>query len=85
MLSGGSSRGEEDAPGAFYAAVNMHKEPLPFLLPPLSPGMHWHLMADTSKPSPHDIHEPGTETALEPDAPLVLPPFSAALCVGRAA
>jgi len=85
MITGGSGRGEEDAPGAFYAAFNMHREPLRFVLPTLPHGMHWHLMAETSKPSPQDIHEPGSEPALEPGAPLVLLPFSATLCVGRMA
>jgi isoamylase len=83
MISGEPARGPADEPGSFYAAFNMHKEPLPFVLPPPPAGTSWHLMADTAKPSPRDIHEPGHEPAMEPGAPVVLVPHSALLCIGR--
>jgi len=83
MISGGSSREDESAGSSFYAAFNMHKDPLPFVLPAPPIGVHWHLMADTSRPSPQDIHEAGSEPAMQPDAPVVLAPFSTVLCVGQ--
>ena len=83
MVSGAPGRGEEGAGGALYAAFNMHKEPLPFVMPRPPDGTHWHLMADTARPSPHDIHEPGSEPAMAPAAPVVLAPYSVVLCVGH--
>ena len=67
----------------FYAAFNMHKEPLPFGLPALPAHWQWHLLADTSRPSPGDICEPGQEPPLEANAVLELAPHSAVLCLGR--
>ena len=81
MISGGGGRNEDKAGGAFYAAFNMHKESLPFVLPEPPKGSHWHVLADTSRPSPQDIHEAGREPALQPKAPVVLPPHTTMLCV----
>jgi isoamylase len=67
----------------FYAAFNMHREPLSFELPALPTRWQWHLLADTSRASPEDIHEPGQEPLLE-GAPVVhLAAHSVALCLGR--
>lgn len=74
---------DDSAAGSFYAAFNMHVEPLPFELPEAPGGTRWHLMAETSRPSPEDIREPGHETLLPEGAPLVLQPYSTALCVAR--
>lgn len=82
MITAGAGR-DDSAAGSFYAAFNMHKEPLPFELPEAPGGTHWHLMAETSRPSPEDIREPGHETLLPEGAPLVLQPYSTALCVAR--
>jgi glycogen operon protein len=61
----------------------MHTEPLDFVLPDLPSGWSWHLLADTSRPSPDDIHEPGQEPPLDPAAVLHLLPHSTVLCLGR--
>ncbi|MFM8682918.1 MAG: glycogen debranching protein GlgX [Chthoniobacterales bacterium] len=82
MITAGAGR-DDSAACSFYAAFNMHKEPLPFELPEAPGGTRWHLMADTSRPSPEDIREPGHETLLPEGAPLVLQPYSTALCVAR--
>ena len=84
MITGGNARNDSSA-GSFYAAFNMHKEPLSFELPEAPKGTRWHLMADTSRPSPEDIREPGRETLLPDGQPLVLVPYSTALCVARPA
>ena len=68
---------------SFYAAFNMHTEPLDFRLPALPSGWHWHLLADTAKESPGDIHDPGTEPRLDDQRRMRLVPKSAVLCVGR--
>ena len=67
----------------FYAAFNMHTEPLDFALPLLPARWHWHLLADTTKPSPDDIHEPGTEPRLDDQQKLILAAKSCVLCLGR--
>lgn len=83
MITGDAGRDTEGTGGALYAAFNMHKEPLPFHLPPPPTGTRWHLMADTAQTSPYDIHEPGREPPLDPDRPLTLTPHSTVLCVAR--
>ena len=67
----------------FYAAFNMHTEPLDFALPVLPARWHWHVLADTNKPSPYDIHEPSAEPRLEDQQKLVLAAKSCVLCLGR--
>ena len=67
----------------FYAAFNMHHEPLDFALPVLPARWQWHLLADTSQPSPDDIREPGTEPRLDNQQKLVLIPKCCVLCLGR--
>jgi len=84
MITAGGGRNESTA-GSFYAAFNMHKDPLNFTLPPSPAGTRWHLMVDTARPSPDDILEPGTELPLPDGGPVVLVPYSTVLCVARPA
>jgi len=67
----------------FYAAFNMHAEPLAFVLPDLPPGWQWHLLADTAKPSPEDIHQAGSEPLLADQKEFKLQAHSTVLLVGR--
>jgi isoamylase len=67
----------------FYAAFNMHTEALSFALPGLPRGWSWHLLADTSRPSPEDIYEAGSEPRLGEAPMMTLIPKSCTLCVGR--
>jgi glycogen operon protein len=67
----------------FYAAFNMHTEPLPFGLPVLPSRWRWHLMADTARESPDDIHPPATEPLLDDQQQIHLIPKSAVLLLGR--
>jgi glycogen operon protein len=68
-----------------YAAFNMHTAALPFGLPVLPAGWHWHRLADTSRDSPDDFLEPGSEERLDDQAKLHLVPKSCILCIGREA
>lgn len=83
MLCGHHDRAEGGSGEFFYAAFNMHTDPLLFGLPALPQGWYWHLLADTASPSPRDIHDPGGEPRLEDQQRLRLIPKSTVLCVGR--
>lgn len=83
MITGEAGRGCNETRGAFYAAFNMHKEPLPFVLPPAPPGTRWHLKADTARPSPGDIYESEHEPLLPAGLPVVVQPHGTVLCVAR--
>jgi len=61
----------------------MHTEQLDFVLPELPSGWSWHLLADTSRPSPEDIYERGREPRLPANPHLTLIPKSCVLCLGR--
>jgi len=67
----------------FYAAFNMHDEELAFEPPALPAGWRWHLLADTARPSPDDIYEPGAEPPLESRPAIRLVPKSTVLLLGR--
>ncbi|HRO91572.1 MAG TPA: alpha-amylase family glycosyl hydrolase, partial [Promineifilum sp.] len=66
-----------------YVALNMHWEPHTFELPRLQDGRRWHLFADTSRPSPDDIHEPGQERLLRAQRNLPVGPRSVVILTGR--
>jgi hypothetical protein len=63
--------------------VLSHFYPLDFVLPHLPAGWSWHLLADTSRPSPEDIYERGQEPRLPANPRLNLIPKSCVLCLGR--
>jgi glycogen operon protein len=63
--------------------MNMHWEALPFELPALPAGVHWHVFANTSVPSPQDINEPGQEPLLAEQRSFLLGSRSVAILVGR--
>ncbi|WP_291986922.1 glycogen debranching protein GlgX [Candidatus Accumulibacter sp. ACC007] len=48
-----------------YMAINSFWDALPFELPELPSGYHWHLFANTSLAAPDDIREPGEEIPLQ--------------------
>lgn len=47
-----------------YVVLNMHTDGLLFELPRIAEGRCWHVFADTSRPAPDDIAEPGDEAEL---------------------
>jgi glycogen operon protein len=66
-----------------YVAMNMHWEPHTFELPRLQDGRRWHVFADTYRPSPDDICEPGMERSLRTQRNLPVGPRSVVILVGR--
>ncbi|MEX1110688.1 MAG: glycogen debranching protein GlgX [Chthoniobacterales bacterium] len=67
----------------FYAAFNMHTDTLPFGLPVLPARWRWHLLADTARESPGDIHPAGEAPALDDQHRVHLIAKSAVLLLGR--
>ncbi|WP_374689832.1 glycogen debranching protein GlgX [Promineifilum sp.] len=66
-----------------YVALNMHWEPHTFELPRLRDGRRWYRFADTFRPSPDDIYEPGHERPLRTQRNLPVGPRSVVILVGR--
>ncbi|MBP6786244.1 MAG: glycogen debranching protein GlgX [Candidatus Promineofilum sp.] len=66
-----------------YVAMNMHWENHVFELPRLKDGRRWHLFADTFRPSPDDICEPGQERPLRTQRNLAVAPRTVVILVGR--
>lgn len=64
MLCGQHAQDGKAKDNYIYVALNMHWEAHRFEIPRLPERMKWHLFADTAKPSPDDIYEPGTEPRL---------------------
>jgi len=66
-----------------YVAMNMHWENHIFEAPRLKDGRRWHLFADTFRPAPDDICEPGEERLLRTQRNLSVGPQSVVILVGR--
>ncbi len=83
MLCGKHAQGGTERDNYIYVAINMHWESLPFELPSLPDGMRWHVFANTSMPSPHDICEPGQELLLEDQHSIFAGDRSVIILVGK--
>jgi glycogen operon protein len=67
-----------------YVAMNMHWESLDFELPAPPDGRgRWHVVANTSLPSPNDICEAGHETPLADQAKIYVGGRSVIILVAR--
>jgi glycogen operon protein len=66
-----------------YVAMNMHWESLDFELPAPPDGGTWRVLADTSQPSPDDIHEEGREVPLVHQAQICVGGRSVMILVAR--
>lgn len=66
-----------------YVAMNMHWEAHEFELPALPEGAVWSVFANTDMQPPHDIAEPGHETALESQMYFLMGPRSVAVLVSK--
>ncbi len=82
MISPSPETNGEAENSYLYAAFNMHSETLDFRLPELAPHWRWHLLADTSRPSPDDIYETGASPLLPEPVAVSLRPKSSVLCIG---
>jgi glycogen operon protein len=67
-----------------YVAMNMHWESLDFELPDPPEGEgRWHVVANTSLPSPNDICEAGRETPLADQTKICVGGRSVIILVAR--
>ena len=68
-----------------YVAFNMWHEGLTFELPKLPVGMRWRRVVDTSRPSPDDFLEQGTEQLLRDQSALPIGDRSVVVLIGNRA
>jgi glycogen operon protein len=61
MLCGQHAKNGAMRDNHIYVAINMYWDALPFELPRLPSGMHWHMAVNTAMAPPEDICEPGQE------------------------
>jgi isoamylase len=66
-----------------YVSCNAHWETLTFELPKATRGRRWLRFADTSLPTPEDIHEPGKEVELKQQREYSLASRSVVVLVAR--
>ncbi len=62
---------------------NAGPEAMVFVLPTLPEDTRWHLAADTARPSPDDIQEPGNESPLDDPQHYRVDPRSSVILMGR--
>lgn len=65
MMDGKHAKGGTVEDNTVYVAINGYWDGLPFEIPDPPCGQQWHLVANTSMPSPDDINEVGEEVKLE--------------------
>ncbi|HME23902.1 MAG TPA: glycogen debranching protein GlgX [Acetobacteraceae bacterium] len=80
MLEGRLENGARDA---VYVAMNMYWEGLSYTLPEPLDGRRWHVVANTSLPSPHDIYDLGAEPLLEDQRRILMGARSVMVLVTR--
>ncbi len=61
MMCGKHAKNGLTQDNTVYAAANMYWDGLPFELPAPPENAQWHVVANTSMPSPEDIYSPGME------------------------
>ncbi len=83
MLCGRHAKGGTVHDNYVYVALNMHWDALPFELPMLPLGMHWHMFANTSMPTPEDSYEPGSEPVLGDQRQVLVGGRSVVILVGK--
>ncbi len=66
-----------------YVAMNMHWQDHNFNLPQLAENYCWYELANTGRPSPHDIHEVGQGVLLESQNKVLVAARSLVILVGR--
>jgi glycogen operon protein len=83
MLCGKHAKNATVKDDNIYVAMNMYWESLPIELPTQSPGMRWHVFANTGAPSPQDIWEPSGGPALSDQQHIIMGGRSVVILVGR--
>jgi isoamylase len=83
MLCGKHARGGTAVDDYIYVGMNMHWECRVFDLPALPGSLQWHVFANTSKPPPEDIREPGKESLLSDQRHFLMGARSVAILVGK--
>ncbi|WP_205703890.1 glycogen debranching protein GlgX [Candidatus Chloroploca sp. Khr17] len=81
MLCGKHAKSGTVTDSYLYVAANMYWDALPFELPGLPEGMHWHLFANTG--AVPDAYEPGSEPRLEPQHEVLIGGRSVVILVGH--
>jgi hypothetical protein len=79
MEETGADEDDADMLLMFNSDVRSHL----FFLPPASHNGIWHLLLDTNRPSPADIHAPGEEVELEPTIAYHVQPRSMVVLVSK--
>ena len=85
MLDGKHARGGTVPDQTLYVAFNSGWEAHSFELPTLPDGEQWHVMVNTSMPSPQDICSPGEEWLLGEQGYVLLGSRSSMILVGKPA
>jgi isoamylase len=85
MLDGKHARGGTVPDQTLYVAFNSSWEAHSFELPTLPDGERWHVMVNTSMPSPQDICSPGEEWLLGEQGYVLLGSRSSMILVGKPA
>jgi len=74
---------QEDEQRALCLMFNAGADVIDFGLPPVPPGVRWHLALDTSHEAPHDLFAAGEETLLENSRTYHLGPRSSVILLAR--
>ncbi|MGA3171845.1 MAG: hypothetical protein ABSE62_12640 [Chthoniobacteraceae bacterium] len=73
----------EGKQSALCLMFNAGADAVDFNLPPKLPASQWHLVADTSRETPHDLFAPGEQPRWEDGETYHLSPRSSAILVAR--
>jgi glycogen operon protein len=83
MLDGKHAKGGFVSDQTVYVAINMHWDMHGFGLPGLPAGKSWHVFANTDRPWPEDIFEPGKEARVGDPNEFLVGPRSVVILVGK--
>jgi len=73
LLCGKHTEGQQND---IYVAMNMYWEGLPYQIPPLSPGVYWRVVVNTSMRKPNDIYEMSEAPSLGDQKEIIVGPRS---------
>jgi len=73
----------EDEQSALYLMFNASTDAIVFGLPPVPPGVRWHLAVDTAREAPRDLYAAGEEPLWEDPQTYHLSPRSSVILLAR--